>query len=99
MEMEGTNILILNPLDKIPHKHCNGKIAVQYQHGNFTVAGDIMSITFVFKVVDEYCDYDENDNIIITIEQVEKKHTNVPYMTRERLYKSFNTDKLHKNMK
>ena len=48
------------------------KILLQYQHGNVIDTGEIMSIIFVFRVVDEYCDYDENNNIMIVIGKIKK---------------------------
>ena len=46
MDMEGTNILILNPLYEKSHTYYNENTAVQYHHGDFTTTGEIISIAF-----------------------------------------------------
>ena len=58
-----------------------------------------MSILFIFRAVDKYCDYYENIKTNNCNRQNRKEIKSVSEMTKETSYQSFNTDKLYAIMK
>jgi hypothetical protein len=89
MVMDNKHMLILNPLDETPHIYEQGEILIKYQHGNVSVMGHSMSIALVFRVVDEFCDYDSLTNRMITEKYMTKTKLSKNKHSINDLYESF----------
>ena len=70
IDMNTEIILILNPKDEKPHIYSNGNMTVKYQHGNVSVTKNKMSFALVFRVVNEFCNYDRQTNAMIPTKDV-----------------------------
>ena len=65
MIMNKYSMVILNPLDEIPHFIDDSGIYYSYQHGDIHISGDSMSMSLVYRVVDEYYYYNVLTNVMI----------------------------------
>ena len=98
MLMDQSHMLVLNPLDEKPHIYQHGDMIVKYQHGNVSVVGHSMSFAFVFRVVDEYCDYNPLTNAMITPTTVLNEKEMKNKIIINQLYKSFDMIEYHIKM-
>ena len=100
MVLKDNSIVIINPIDEIPHRIGTSHVLTKYQHGNVSVkATEKMIFAFVFRVVDISYKYNTMNNIMLTpIGNLTKKE-HEKEIIRDKLYISSNIEEYHHYLK
>ena len=96
MVLKDNSIVLINPIDEIPHTIGTSPVLTKYQHGNVSVkANERMSFALVFRVVDLSYKYNTMNNIIIPpIGNITKKE-HEKQIIRDKLYISSNIEEYY----
>ena len=98
--MNDNSIVIINPMDEIPHSIGTSHVLTKYQHGNVLVkANDNISFALVFRVVEARYKYNAINNVMLPIIGNATKKEHEKALLRENIYLSSDIEKHHNYLK
>ena len=98
MLLEEGHILILNPHDECPHIDVTSGEKIKFEHGNVNIGKNACSIAFVFRVVSTIHAFDKHNKLINKESEVTNSQLH-DELIMDNLYKDFNAEKYHKDIK